>query len=99
MEEMLKNFNISYDILNVLEGKNITVKHKNFVIGRFTIVVIKGNASKEFKKDLEDIAEYYKTQGKQLLIIKEYEVASFSKLFKILTYLSEYNNNNQYNLN
>ena len=96
MEQMLKLFNIGYDILNVLEGKNKTVKHKNFVIGRFTIVIIEDNAKKEFKKDLEDIAEYYKTKGKQLLIIKEYEVASFSKLFNILTYLSEYNNNNQY---
>ena len=96
MEQMLKLFNIGYDILNVLERKNKTVKHKNFVIGRFTIVIIKDNAKKEFKKDLEDIAEYYKTKGKQLLIIKEYEVASFSKLFNILTYLSEYNNNNQY---
>lgn len=94
MEEMLKLFNINYDVLNVLEGKNKTVRYKNYVIGRFTIVVIRDNAEKEFKKDLEDIAEYYKSKNKQLLIVKEGEVSSFSRLFNIFKYLSSYNNSN-----
>lgn len=94
MEEMLKLFNINYDVLNVLEGKNKTVRYKNYVIGRFTIVVIRDNAEKEFKKDLEEIAEYYKSKNKQLLMVKEGELGSFSRLFNIFKYLSSYNNSN-----
>jgi len=91
MNNLLKEHNVDYIEQNVLKVKKKTLLVKNYIIGKYIIVIIKDNTSKDKLKELNDIKSELFAENKQLIVIKQSEIDSYKKLSNMLNYLNQYN--------